>query len=221
MTRRRNLPFNRIHRRYQLLNSILSGGLDTLWRRRLVTAFDLHAGNRILDVGTGPGDIFSHIKTENIVKVGLDPERSMMEVDSSLDFLRVQGFGEALPFPDGCFDRLTSAFVLRNLSDREAAFSEFHRVLAQGGKGAILEMSRPDDHVIGRLAALHIRHIVPRVGGWISGDRAAYRYLSSSVLAFPKPDAIVRELEAAGFTNVTAERLAGWVTVLYSFEKNR
>jgi len=215
--KQRSLPFNRIHRRYQLLNSVLSGGLDRIWRRKLVTALDLKPGNRILDVGTGPGDIFSHIDNQNIVKVGLDPERRMMEVDHSLHFFRVQGFGETLPFPDNCFDRLTSAFVLRNLNDRQTAFSEFYRVLSPGGKGAILEMSPPDDHVIGKLAKLHIKHIVPRIGGWISGDRAAYRYLSSSVLAFPKPDEIVRELESVGFRDVTAVRLIGWVTVLYTF----
>ncbi len=193
--------------------------MDGLWRRRLVKALDLQDCNRLLDVGTGPGDILARVHNPNVIKVGLDPERNMMEVDNSLHFLRVQGFGETLPFPDDSFDRLTSAFVLRNLNDRVLAFSEMNRVLAYRGKGAILEMSRPDDHIFGKIASLQIKYIVPLIGGIISGDKKAYRYLTSSVMAFPKPDVIVKELEAAGFRNVTAERLIGWVTVLYSFEK--
>lgn len=211
--------FNRIAGRYQLLNTILSFGLDVRWRRKAVDSLGLKAGDRLLDVGVGPGKMIEQTHSTDAVKIGIDPERKMMKIGKHLNFLRVQGIAENLPFKRSSFNRLTAAFSVRNFKDRHSAFSEFFRVISTGGRGAVLEMSQPVDSLPGRIANWYLRNVVPIVGRLISGDAIAYTYLSRSVIAFPAPDKIVSELQSAGFINVTSKRLFGFVPVLYNFTR--
>lgn len=214
----KQLPFSRIHRHYQRLNHILSFGLDNVWRRRAIRELDLEQGQRLLDIGVGSGDMLNCASISGITKVGIDPEMKMIEIGKYLLYHRVQGIAEKLPFDDGSFDRLASAFVLRNLIDRQLAFKELFRILKSDGKGVILEMSPPKgSHPVGWIIRWYIRTLVPFIGGLISGDSEAYRYLSKSVMEFPAPEEIAGELQGAGFIEVTSTRLIGWVTVLYRF----
>jgi len=173
----------------------------------------------ILDVGVGTGDLLANLQKADLLKIGLDPEPEMMLLNPELQYHRLIAIGEAVPLPDCSVDRVISAFVLRNLTDRQTTFREMFRVLRPNGIGGILEMSPPDKGILGWGAVLYIKGVVPVVGTAISGDRSAYKYLSSSVIAFPSPTDIADELRSTGLTNVTHMRLSGGVTVLYTFKK--
>ena len=110
--------------------------------------------------------------------------------------------GEALPYEEGTFDRVTCAFGIRNFEHKEKGLAEFRRVLKPGGKAVILELSVPQNRVIRWVYDLYFLHILPWVGGSISGDKAAYRYLPASVHNFPAPNDFCAMMEAAGFRNV-------------------
>jgi len=219
MIKARTLPFNRIARRYQTVNSILSFGMDSLWRKRLIGDLCFADGMSVLDIGVGTGDLLEIIPAQDTLKVGIDPERAMMDLNPEIEFNRIIGIGETLPFPDNSFDRVISAFVLRNLTDRATTFREIQRVLKPGGQGGILEMSPPDNPLLKTGARTYIKHIVPAIGSVVSGDSAAYKYLAGSIMNFPLPGVIVGELQNAGLANVEATRLIGGVTVFYRFSK--
>ena len=116
-------------------------------------------------------------------------------------------------------DRITSAFAVRSFSDRRAAFAELHRVLMPGGRGVILEFSPPANGFLDSIATGYVRIVIPFIGGVVSGDRDAYRYLSQTIMAFPSPDGIAAELKAVGFSGIASQRLTGGVTVLYTFDR--
>jgi demethylmenaquinone methyltransferase/2-methoxy-6-polyprenyl-1,4-benzoquinol methylase len=213
-------PFSRIAGRYQLLNSILSFGLDSFWRRTAITHLKLSSGCNVLDVGTGTGDMLTRIGDKSVRKYGIDPEINMFEAGRWIDGTSlIAGVSESLPFRSDSIDRITSAFAIRNFQDRSAAFIEFFRVMRSGAHGSALEMSRPANSLIGIPARWYIRWLVPIIGTLISGDRKAYKYLSYTVLHFPYPEVIVDELRTAGFTNIKGRRLIGGVTALYTFRK--
>lgn len=210
--------FERIHRRYRLLNSILSLGLDRCWRRSAVAALNLKTGDTLLDVGSGPGDMMRFGKLKRVVKIGLDPELKMLRPCLRFGFA-VAGSAEFLPLSDHSVSHLSAAFSVRNFNDRAAAFREFHRVLRSGGRGAIIEFSPPDRNFSGRLIRWYIRHVIPCAGSVISSDREAYRYLSRTIMEFPLPELIEAELESSGFFEIRYRRLIGEVTCLYSFKR--
>jgi demethylmenaquinone methyltransferase/2-methoxy-6-polyprenyl-1,4-benzoquinol methylase len=114
----------------------------------------------------------------------------------------IEGDAMHLPYPDASFDLVTAAFGFRNLTNYAAGLAEIHRVLAPGGRVAILECNQPDG-LSGALYTLYFRHILPLIGGLISGDRAAYRYLPASVARFPRPPQMFTLMTAAGFTDPT------------------
>ena len=209
--------FGRIAHRYDLLNRTLSLGRDVSWRRvvsRRVTALD-HAV--VLDICTGTGDL--------ALAVG----GGVIGADFCLPMLERAGAKAAkagarlplcaadalrLPFADAVADVVTVAFGIRNFADLEVGLGELARVLRPGGVLLVLEFSRP----LGPLAPLlgwWVRNVPPRVGRWLSGDAEAYDYLPASVSTFPEGKAMCRELEEAGFVDVTVRPLTGGVASLY------
>lgn len=199
--------FDAIASRYDMLNRILSFGLDSAWRRRAVKALKLKPGHRVLDIATGTGDTaFRIMREENDLRVyGLDPSLNMMKIArrkaesksliQNLELLR--GSAEQLPFDDNSFDAATITFGIRNVPDRALALSEMARVVTSRGRIGILELSEPRNSTLGRLAHLHIHRLVPRVGALISGKRE-YHYLQQSIAAFPSADVFVGLMEQAG-----------------------
>jgi demethylmenaquinone methyltransferase/2-methoxy-6-polyprenyl-1,4-benzoquinol methylase len=135
-------------------------------------------------------------------------------------FHRLIGMGEALPLKSESIDRIASAYVLRNLTDRRTVFDEVHRLLRSGGKGAIIDFSPPGPSILSPILKLVVKVWIPVVGGLLSGEYSAYRYLSRTILAFPSPETIANELEDAGFSSVSHVRLRGGLAVLYTFEKH-
>lgn len=207
--------FDRIARRYDLLNRLISLGLDRRWRRAAVDALDLGAGERrVLDVATGTGDLAIEILARHpgVEVTGLDPSSEMLEravtkvARKQLDarFAPAIGVAESLPYPGGSFAAVTIGFGLRNVSDRGAALAEMMRVLEPGGRLAILELTEPRGPRWAALARFHIHHVIPRVGALLSGARE-YRYLPDSIARFAAPSVIAAELREAGASRVWIE----------------
>ena len=205
--------FDNIAPSYDKLNHVLSMNVDKLWRRHALREIVDGSAQRILDVACGTGDSAISIAKaagEGSTVTGVDISEGMMAsvegkakkagVEDRID-LKVAD-GEALPYEDGIFDRVTCAFGIRNFEHKEKGLSEFLRVLKPGGKAVILELSVPQNRLVRWAYDLYFTRLLPRIGGAISGDKAAYRYLPASVHQFPSPQAFCRMMETAGFRAV-------------------
>lgn len=197
--------FDRIARRYDLVNTLLSGGTDQGWRRRAADTAALGPGGRALDVACGSGklaaELVGRVGGGGLV-VGLDFSREMLRIATvEQPAVRlVRGDALALPFGDGVFDALTIAFGLRNLADPPGGLREMLRVLRPGGRAVVLEFVRPHGGLIGWTYRQYLRHVLPRVGSLVSGDRAAYRYLSDTVDSYYSGDELLALASDAGWT---------------------
>jgi demethylmenaquinone methyltransferase/2-methoxy-6-polyprenyl-1,4-benzoquinol methylase len=216
--------FDAIAHRYDLLNRVISLGVDQSWRRRAVRALELAPGKRVLDLATGTADLAILIaRTElGAEVVGLDPSRNMLavgraKVDAAELGARVslvEGDAEALPFDDSSFDGISMAFGIRNVKDRPRALREMARVVRRGGRVAILELSEPRGGPMAALARLHVHEIVPRLGALLSGA-AEYRYLQRSIAAFPPAEEFAEAMRGAGLDVLAVEPLTFGVSHLY------
>jgi len=213
--------FGRIAGRYDLMNRLMTGGQDERWRRKTVRHV-LKAGTaRLLDVATGTGDLALALANGGAHQVfGLDFAPPMIEGAEAKrhgreDVQFLIGDAMALPFADGAFDGCTVSFGLRNMPDYLAALTEMGRVIKPGGRLVCLELTPYRTPVLGALFNWYFEHIVPIVGGWLSGDRAAYRYLPASVGAFPDADAVANLMKAAGFSHVEIERVGGGTVAIH------
>ena len=205
--------FDNIAPSYDKLNHVLSMNVDKLWRRHALREIVDGSAQRILDVACGTGDSTVSIAKaagEGSMVTGVDISEGMMALVGGKaekagvgNRIRLQvADGEALPYEDGSFDRVTCAFGIRNFEHKEKGLSEFLRVLSPGGKAVILELSVPQNRVERWAYDLYFTRLLPRIGGAVSGDKAAYRYLPASVHRFPAPQAFCRMMEEAGFRDV-------------------
>jgi demethylmenaquinone methyltransferase/2-methoxy-6-polyprenyl-1,4-benzoquinol methylase len=203
--------FNSIAPSYDLLNHLLSMGLDHRWwsrSARAVAPILARPESRVLDLCCGTGDMTAALlklrPTHSIPVTGLDFSSEMLDrarIKYPADnVLWVEGDAMHLPYPDNSFDLVTAAFGFRNLTNYVAGLAEIRRVLAPNGRIAILEANQPDG-LSGWLYTLYFRYILPIVGGAISGDRAAYKYLPASVARFPRPPQMLQMLTETGFTD--------------------
>ena len=212
--------FDRIAHRYDLVNTVLSLGTDGGWRRRAARETGLAPGGSALDVACGSGKL-----TAELVKlagpsgrvVGLDFSPQMLEIarrdHRGIEFL--EGDALNLPFDDASFDASTIAFGLRNLADPLRGLREMLRVVKPGGRAVVLEFVRPPQNLAGGAYRLYLRTLLPAVGGAISGQPAAYRYLSDTVDSYRTPDELRAMASAAGWSGVTFKGLAmGTVGIL-------
>ncbi|MGM0578872.1 MAG: ubiquinone/menaquinone biosynthesis methyltransferase [Myxococcota bacterium] len=208
--------FDRIARRYDLLNRLMSFGLDRLWRGRLVRSLgSLEPGDRVLDVASGTADVALAVANARpgVVLTGLDPSANMLDVgrekvtraglDERIDL--VVGDAQDMPFEDGAFRATCISFGIRNVPDRMQGLREMTRVTAPGGRVSILELSEPRRGLMAPLARFHVHHVVPRLGGWLSGSRE-YRYLQESIAAFPPAAEFAAMMADAGLVDVTVRR---------------
>jgi demethylmenaquinone methyltransferase/2-methoxy-6-polyprenyl-1,4-benzoquinol methylase len=210
--------FGRIARRYDLMNRLMTGGQDERWRRKAVRHV-LRAGRgRVLDVATGTGDLAIALANGGALQVvGLDFAAPMIASAETKrhgrdDVQFLIGDAMALPFADAAFDGCTVSFGLRNMPDYLAALTEMARVIKPGGRLVCLELTSYRAPVLGAVFGFYFERIVPLVGGLLSGDRAAYRYLPASVGAFPDARTLADLMKRAGFAQVEIER-AGLGTV--------
>lgn len=199
--------FDRIAARYDLLNTILSAGADGRWRKEAALASGLAPGGAALDVACGSGRLTGELAriagAEGRV-VGLDFSPRMLEVarrhQPELPF--VEGDALNLPFGDADFDASTMAFGLRNLADPGRGLKEMGRVVRAGGRMVVLEFVRPPRNIVGAGYRLYLTQVLPRVGGLISGDRSAYRYLSDTVDTYKTPQQLCELAAGAGWSGV-------------------
>jgi demethylmenaquinone methyltransferase/2-methoxy-6-polyprenyl-1,4-benzoquinol methylase len=203
--------FDRIAGRYDLVNTVLSGGTDAGWRRRAARATGLTAGGSALDVACGSGKLTAQLATIAGSKgrvVGLDFSPQMLEVarrdHPGIEF--VEGDALKLPFDDESFDASTIAFGLRNLADPVGGLREMLRVVRK--RAVVLEFVRPPKGPVGTAYRLYLKTFLPAIGGAISGQPSAYRYLSDTVDSYRTPDELRAMASAAGWGSVTYEALA-------------
>lgn len=214
--------FDAIADRYDLLNRLISLGVDKRWRARTVRAIvpavrdtvatprgarlrPKVASRRVLDLATGTGDLAIAIAEAlpEAQVTGVDPSARMLAVfreklGTLADRIELlEGDAQALPFADARFDATTIAFGIRNVPDRARALAEMARVTRPGGRVAVLELSEPREGLIAPLARFHVHTVVPAIGAWLSGKRE-YRYLARSIAAFPPPEELAAMMEAAG-----------------------
>jgi len=220
--------FDRIAPRYDLLNRLLSAGIDVRWRRACVDLLGLSGPGRVVDLCTGTADLLVEALSRDarLTGVGVDLSSEMLTRGRAklerrgLDRRGALAAGDAerLPLRGGRFDGALVSFGIRNVADVAGAFREVSRVLRPGGRFVIVEFSMPRG-VFGRLYRYYFRRILPWVGGLVSGDRGAYSYLPASVERFPAPAELQALLEGAGFANVRLRALTGGVAYLYRAEK--
>jgi len=211
--------FDRIAGRYDLLNRVMTLGQDLSWRRQTVAALGLVNG-RVLDLGTGTGDLAFEVQCQSPAAsvVAADFSAAMMGVGrrrpGQAQPAWVLADAQRLPFADGSFHAIVSGFLLRNVSDLETALAEQVRVLAPGGRWASLETSPPAPGVLRPLVELHLRLVIPTLGRWLADDPAAYHYLQASTEAFLPPEALAERLRRAGLTQVGfARKMMGTIAI--------
>lgn len=223
--------FGRIAPRYDLLNHLLSLDIDKVWRRRVAKRFTsiLHNPSaRVLDLCCGTGDLALAFRKEapigaEIVGSDFVPEmlvRARAKAASSgAGVAFVEADALALPFGDASFDLVSCSFGFRNLANYKSGLLEIFRVLKPGGVAAILEFGEPPGKIFGSLYRFYFRRVLPRLGGLISGNGAAYTYLPNSVGKFPSPEVLQAQFERAGYVDVSFVRWTGGIVTLHSARK--
>ncbi|MFN3535297.1 MAG: ubiquinone/menaquinone biosynthesis methyltransferase [Desulfatiglandales bacterium] len=210
--------FDRISERYDLSNTVMTFGMDRLWRRSLIDLARIRPGMLVLDVGTGTGKLLkeAYKKTKN--GIGLDVSRSMLKIakDRIERANLVEGDATEIPFKTGAFDRVISAFLLRNVPDLTRSLKEQVRVLKRDGIWCGLDtMPTSPQNPYGPLVRFYFRKVVPFVGQWISRDRSAYEYLYLSTMSFKTPQEMKRILKGVGLRDIRQKTFAFGTTIAY------
>jgi demethylmenaquinone methyltransferase/2-methoxy-6-polyprenyl-1,4-benzoquinol methylase len=214
--------------RYDLLNHLMSFGLDRYWWRAMARLSGAAPGTRFLDVAAGTGDSSIALARRGACVISSDFTLPMLRLGNT-KFAR-KGYRKVilasvgadalrLPFKDERFDGLSICYGLRNLTDRSAAYAEFLRVLKPGGRLTILEFSRPRRAWLRRLYEVYSFSILPAVGTWISGDAKAYHYLPESIRTFPDQVSLAVELESSGFVEIRWKNLSGGIVAVHTASK--
>lgn len=210
--------FAGIASRYVLANHVLSLGIDVLWRRMTARLVVEAQPKRILDLATGSGDLAQTIKRAcpGAKILGADFSVPMMREAQQRNFHQlIAADGMALPFQDASFDVVTVAFGLRNMASWPDALKEMRRVLAGQGCLFVLDFSLPTLPLIRPAYLFYLKHVMPRIAGWITGQRAAYEYLCGSVERFPSGRDMESLILACGFSSVKTHRLSFGIASLY------
>jgi demethylmenaquinone methyltransferase/2-methoxy-6-polyprenyl-1,4-benzoquinol methylase len=224
--------FDAIAGNYDLLNHLLSAGIDRRWRKQAVRSLRLTGTERVLDLCTGTGDLAIAAGTASpgaarvlgvdfagaMLRIGLDKLRSARLTER---IALVRGDATQIPLPDTSVDAVTIGFGIRNVEDTEAACREIHRVLTAGGRLAILEFSVPTFPIVRTAYAFYFNRVLPGIGRLISRHNAAYGYLPASVGAFATPQEFVTLLQKVGFVSVQARPLTFGIVYLYVAQRSR
>ena len=199
--------FDAIAGRYEMVNKIMTFGLDGRWRRRAVADLRLPPKSLILDVAAGTGDFTRELHRQGQRAVATDLSYGMLQAGREMPE-RVQADASRLPFRSGSFDGVTCGYALRNFTDLTLAFDEMARVIRPGGRLSLLEVAEPRSGILRTGFRIWFRRVVPFIGSLVS-DRAAYHYLPESTAYLPTSDEIVRMLNRSGFTAVNHRRVMG------------
>jgi demethylmenaquinone methyltransferase/2-methoxy-6-polyprenyl-1,4-benzoquinol methylase len=204
--------FDTIAGRYDLVNRVMTLGMDIGWRRRAVRELRLPGGALVLDLACGTGDLCTELGRAGYRAVGFDFSHGMLTAATTAAPL-VEADILRLPLRDGAADGITCGFALRNVVDLGAFFAELGRVVRSGGRIALLDASEPENRVMRVGHGVYFRHVVPRIGGLLS-DGAAYAYLPRSMAYLPPATEMLRMLGDAGFPDAVREALSGGIAQL-------
>jgi demethylmenaquinone methyltransferase/2-methoxy-6-polyprenyl-1,4-benzoquinol methylase len=214
--------FTKIARRYDIMNRLMTGGQDIRWRKRVIELARLNSKSSLLDLGTGTGDIAREALTQF-------PRANVIAADFTLEMMRVGqkngrlNFSTAdalrLPFNDASFDALVSGFLMRNVIDLQKAIQEQHRVLKNGGRIVILDTTRPKKNILSPFIWLHMHFVIPTLGGFLTGEKDAYRYLPETTEGFVTAEEMASRLAAAGFKKINYERFMFGTIAIHWGEK--
>lgn len=204
--------FSAIAPNYDLMNRLMTGGMDLSWRREVIRRAQLLPGSSLLDLGTGTGDLAREALHQQ-------PACRVTAGDFTLNMMLVgkQRYAPAhawtgadalnLPFPDGSFDALVSGFLMRNVVDLDRALAEQRRVLKPGGRFVCLDTTRPGKTLLTPFIRLHMRYVIPFLGSLLAGDRAAYTYLPETSEQFLSAEELLARISAAGFAEAGFRRV--------------
>ena len=222
------MMFNNISRKYDLLNHLLSLGIDISWRKKAINQLKTLQPKKILDVATGTADFaIEAISLKPDKVIGVDISEGMLEqgkekikklkLQQSIELLMADS--EDLPFLDNKFDAVIVAFGVRNFENLEKGLSEMIRVTRVGGMVVIIEFSRPPDFPFNYIYNFYFKYILPGIGKIISKDKSAYRYLPDSVMAFPDGENFISILRKTGFKNLKCLPLTFGISCIYTGSK--
>lgn len=218
--------FDTIAPRYDLLNRLLSLGIDRWWRRVMITELELRGRvHRLLDVATGTADVAiaaTRLSPEKVVGIDLSEEmlalgrQKVAELGLSNVIELERGDAEKLVFDDEAFDAVTAAFGVRNFENLRQGLSEMLRVLRPGGTMVVLEFSSPQRFPMKQLYGFYSRQVLPRIGSAVSKDQGAYSYLPDSAAAFPFGEKMSEIIRSVGFVDVVCKPLTFGIVSLYA-----
>lgn len=211
--------FDGIAHRYDLVNRLMTLGLDRGWRKRTITAMKLEPEALILDLGCGTGDLIREAANSGYQCIGIDLSYEMLSVAHKASPRLVEADAAALPIAAGSVAGVVSGFALRNFTDQRSVFHEIARVLVPGGRLAILEVDRPRHMIVRMGHGLWFNYVVPKIGA-IFSDASAYRYLPKSVTYLPSPDALATLLGESGFCWVERTQLQGGLAQIVTATKS-
>jgi demethylmenaquinone methyltransferase/2-methoxy-6-polyprenyl-1,4-benzoquinol methylase len=200
--------FDTIAPRYDLVNRLMTFGLDTRWRQRTIDLLGLTAPSHVVDVGCGTGDLARALARHGHRSVGIDLSIGMLRQADPGGVPLVLSDAAMMPLADRTMDAAVSGFALRNFSELVAVIVEIARVVKPGGRIALLEVAQPEGRLLKTGYKLWFNHAVPKIGGWLS-DRAAYRYLPASVAYLPRYSDLAGMLSDAGFVGMRRDLLTG------------
>lgn len=198
--------FARVAPRYDLMNRLMTAGLDGGWRREVIERAHLSSGAHVLDIGTGTGDIALNIRQQypDSTTIAADYTYEMMNAGKQRGRVLIWSAADALhlPFGDGLFDAVVSGFLLRNVADLDTALREQHRVLKPNGHWVALDTTHPEKNLFSPLIQFHLQTIIPTLGRFLTGQGGAYKYLTTSTRNFLRADGLAEHARKAGFREV-------------------
>ena len=222
-TRRVGAVFSSVARRYDLMNDLMSGGMHRLWKDRFVARVKPRAGEAILDMAGGTGDVAFRMARHGARVTVADINADMLEVGKQRGEARsLPGLtwkvenAERLGFEDSSFDAYTIVFGIRNVTDIPAALREANRVLKRGGRFFCMEFSSSDWPGFSNLYEAWASNVIPRIGKAVADDEESYRYLVESIRRFPRPNAFKSMVQDAGFIRAAAEPMLGGLVTIHS-----
>lgn len=219
--------FSSVARNYDLMNDLMSLGIHRVWKRYFVATAQVKPGDRVLDLAGGTGDIAALLKDRvgergELVLGDINGEMLKVGRDRMTDRGNVRGFeyvqcnAQALPFPDASFDLVTIAFGLRNVTDKDAALREMHRVLKVGGQARVLEFSEVTAEWFKPVYDFHSFNILPRLGKLFANDADSYRYLAESIRKHPPQGELKAMMQTAGFDRCDYRNLSAGIVAIHT-----